>query len=137
MAATTRGKYSGRQPAMTALTAALSAVTTVLRLRVSPRSLAARQPAPASPGAVRLVGRRHHRKPVGVARGEVRLDQRGGIGGLGAAHAPEDSTLAIGVRRRLPGVAAPGSPRDRATCGRPPRRAAGAAGPVAAELPGA
>src|SRR5262249_701558 len=48
MAATTTGKYSGRHPAMTALIAAFSAVTSVLRPGSSPSVSSARKSAAAS-----------------------------------------------------------------------------------------
>ena len=50
-AATTTGAYSGRQPAMTALIATLSAVTIVLRPAISPRISWPCRPAPASMAA--------------------------------------------------------------------------------------
>ena len=52
MAATTTGKYSGRQPAMTALMASFSALTTTPRSSTSPMISSPRSAAPASIAAM-------------------------------------------------------------------------------------
>ena len=81
-AATTTGMYSARQPAITALIAACSAVTTTSRVGTSPSTVVGRELRGGEEPLDQLGRRRHHREAVGPAAVVVVVDQGGVVGVL-------------------------------------------------------
>ena len=69
------GEVLGRHPAMTAFTAAFSAVTVTLRVGTSPSTTSGCEPAAASIASTALERRRDDGQPVGPAAVEVVLDR--------------------------------------------------------------
>ncbi len=125
-AATTTGMYSARQPAITALIAACSAVTVTSRVGTWPSTSSLSRPA-AARNRSHLLGRgRHDGQAVGPAPLEVVLDERVGVGVLVArrpqhggdstvsawshAAAPRPSTEPTRSRRSTTGTSSPTTP---------------------------